>query len=756
MTIETASNYLAKQRSLELLVSHGIQTFLVHGIKDGQCTCGRKDCPKAGKHPIHGNGVYAATLDLEYLQYQLQESPYANIAGGMGKGSDGITLDLDSQKGIDEARALGLPVSWDFATGKGQQIVFEYPELRDDMHVANAVRIGPDMDIRSDGGYCILPPSLHKSGKAYQWLHAPGTVPKAKAPQWLLDKLIYRPMRDLGEREDEQPTELMTEGGRNDYLFRLGCSWRAKGMLADELRLALAERNAKTCNPPLDEDEVAQIVTSISQRYPSGETGSRARVAKEVEEKLGPIQQLPEILLTAPLTDSGNAECLVSLFGKDFRSSRNASQRKTESKGIWRWTGALWVEDTEREFRDRAKWTARGRARIAEQAETKQLRGQIYRHALASENLSKLEAMCELASTDSKLAVPASAWDSDPLRLGLLNGTLNLKTLEFSESDPEDFITVVANVRYDPEAVCPTWEKTVQEIFLDHPELVDYIQRVLGYCLTGLTHEHVMWFWFGTGANGKSTLINTFTALMGGMAAATSFSTFDEKGESERHDALAGLRGKRFVAATEGERGRKLAEAKIKTVVSSDAIRCRFLHNNFFEYKPSYKVILATNHLPELRGTDMGLWRRVHMVPFSQTFEGNKRDKDLELKLRRELPGILNWCLAGLKQYWELGGFDAPPIVQMSVENLRAANDTFQGWVEERLVRTGNLGDSLDSATAFLDYRGYMKSQGELPLTKVAWDFNCRNIGMDFKIHAESRVKTPRALGWKQADQGLV
>jgi putative DNA primase/helicase len=726
---------------VRLYAGLGLQILPVFGIQDGVCTCGDPVCRHPGKHPILQNGVYGATSDQEWLESFYTTNPTANIAIATGRVSGVLLLDLDTQEAVDAVRKMGIPRTWSFYTGKGQQHAFRYPKLREEFFIQNAVRLAPGVDIRSDGGYSIIPPSIHYSGKEYTWIFAPDEGELGDIPQWLMDQLIIKNKSTINQPRDDEHSEVHGEGGRNDYLFKVGTSMRSARFSGEEIRMVLHERNMRSCSPPLSDKEVNDIVDSIIQRY---SPGIADEMSDRVREKLGDIDKLPATLLTAPLTDSGNAECLVELFSQDFRSCKTTTKLKAESKGVYHWNGSLWVEDVNREFRTCAMWTARGRKAISSHAETVELRKRLHHFATLSENLGKLEAMCELASTNPKVAVREELWDADPLKLTVENGTLNLRTGEFQEPNREDYITKKATVEYREDAECPIWEKALQEIFLDHPEIIPYLQRVFGYSLTGLTDEHLMWFWFGEGANGKSTLLNIVKALLGDLAATTSFSTFDTRNDNGRNDDLAALRGARFVAASEGEAGRTVAEAKIKSVVSSDEITCRFLHNNFFTYKPTYKVILASNHLPEIKGTDKGIWRRVHIVPFTQTFEGDRRDPDLEEKLMGELSGILNWCLRGLQDFWERGGIDPPAVVLYTTKNLQTRSDLFQQWFDERL--TPNESSTLRRSSAYLDYRNYLRTSGESPIAKLAWVSRMEEAGVSFstKVRGDYSCK-----GWR-------
>lgn len=726
---------------VRLYAGLGLQILPVHGIFDGKCTCGSDTCSSPGKHPLFANGVYGATADVEWLESIYQTNPHANVAIAAGRVSGLIFLDLDTQAAIDAVRKQGIPTTWAFRTGKGEQYAFAYPKLREEFYIQNAVQLAPGVDIRSDGGYSVCPPSTHHSGRTYEWAISPEATELANIPSWLMDQLIIKNRSAApGPREDEH-SEIYGEGGRNDYLFKVGTSMRASRFSGEEIRLVLLERNARSCSPPLPESEVHELVDSIIQRYNPGIVDE---MSDRVREKLGDIDKLPEILLSAPMTDTGNSECLVELFAKDFRHCKAMAKVKAESKGIFRWNGSTWEEDIIREFRTCAMWTARGRKAISAHAETVEGRKRLYKYANDSENVGRLEAMCELASTTAPIAVREEVWDSDPLKLAVLNGTLDLKNGTFDEPTREDYITKRANVSYVDGAECPVWEQTLSEIFADNLEVVPYLQRVFGYCLTGNTDQHLMWFWYGDGANGKSTILNTIQELLGDLAGTTSFATFDTKNDNGRNDGLAELVGKRFVAASEGEAGRSIAEAKIKSVVSSDKITCRFLFNNLFTYKPTYKVILASNHLPEIKGTDRGMWRRVHLLPFNQKFEGDRVDPDLDEKLQAEMSGILNWCLLGLQDFWVRGGVDPPQVVLYSTKALENQSDLFQQWFDERL--TPHTGASLRRSTTYLDYRNFLRTSGETPIVKIAWTNRMLEAGIDFNKKVRGDYS---AEGWR-------
>ena len=205
----------------------------------------------------------------------------------------------------------------------------------------------------------------------------------------------------------------------------------------------------------------------------------------------------------------------------------------------------------------------------------------------------------------------------------------------------------MAPVEFDPEAACPTFRAFLETIFANNENITEFLQRVLGYALTGNTREQIVNILCGTGSNGKSTLLGVIADILGDYAAQIESSTLMVKrGESINND-IARLAGRRFVSAIEAEAGKRLAESLVKTMSGGDRIVARFLHKEFFEFKPEFKVFLATNHRPRIYGTDHAIWRRIRLVPFDVVIPDDEQDSTLPEKLRRELPGVLAWMVSG-------------------------------------------------------------------------------------------------------------
>jgi len=262
------------------------------------------------------------------------------------------------------------------------------------------------------------------------------------------------------------------------------------------------------------------------------------------------------------------------------------------------------------------------------------------------------------------------------------NVTINLETGAVRGQRHEDLLTKISPVRYEPGATCPKWLAFLDRIFASDHSLSDFIQRAVGYSLTGLTVEQVFFIMYGTGANGKTVFLSILTALFGEYAQWTEFSTFLMRDKDSIRNDLAALKGARLVSAAESSQGRRLDETVIKQVTGGDAIRARFLHKEFFEYSPEFTVWLATNHKPEVRGNDHALWRRIRLLPFTVTISNDEQDRGLTRKLLEELPGILNWALDGLAS-WRDSGLGYPDVVREATELYRDDMDFLRDFLSE-------------------------------------------------------------------------
>ncbi|MFZ9491970.1 MAG: phage/plasmid primase, P4 family, partial [Burkholderiaceae bacterium] len=314
-----------------------------------------------------------------------------------------------------------------------------------------------------------------------------------------------------------------------------------------------------------------------------------------------------------------------------------------------------------------------------------------------------------LARADRRHAANTEEWDADPWLINTTSGVTDLRTGRERAHDRSDRMTKIATAR--PRGECPNWLQFLHEITGEDQSLQAYLQRMVGYALTGSTQEHAVFFLYGTGANGKSVFVNTLATILGDYATNAPMDTFMET-RNERHPTdLAGLRGARFVSAIETEQGRRWAESKIKNLTGGDKITARFMRQDFFGFFPHFKLFVAGNHKPAIRNIDEAMKRRLHLVPFTITVPAEKRDKHLQQKLLAERDGILAWAVQGCLAWQRLGKLDPPQQVLDATEAYFEGEDALGRWLEERCVLAANA-RSL-TAELFNDWKLWADAAGE-------------------------------------------
>ena len=362
------------------------------------------------------------------------------------------------------------------------------------------------------------------------------------------------------------------------------------------------------------------------------------------------------------LTDMGNGYRFAAKHGNDLRYCHP-----------WKtwlvWDGTRWAKDSDGEIVRRAKDTVKSIYAEASHAQDSSDRRNIANHARRSEANSRLEAMIKQAQ--SELPVLPDELDSDPWLLNVKNGTLDLRTGELRPHNREDMITKFIPVTYDPDAQAPIWHGFLRRILNNNDNLVTFVQRAIGYSLTGDVSEQVFFMLYGTGANGKSVFLETVQSILGeDYAKSTPTSTIMIKNGSQNSNDLARLAGVRFVTVNEVEDGQNLAESLMKQLTGNDTITARFLYAEHFDYKPQFKLFIRANHKPVIKNTDEGIWRRIRLIPFTVTIPEEERDKRLLQKLKDELPGILAWAVEGCLE-WQQYGLGMPEEVKQAVKEYR-------------------------------------------------------------------------------------
>lgn len=364
-----------------------------------------------------------------------------------------------------------------------------------------------------------------------------------------------------------------------------------------------------------------------------------------------------------------------------------------------------------------AKSTVRAMYAEAGNIENKDDRKSFLAFVLRSEQKDRLKAMVELAASEPGIPVLPEELDRDPWLLNVANGTIDLRTGELRPHRREDLITKITDVKYDETAKCPRWEQFLDEVMRGNQALVTFLQRAAGMSLTGDVSDHVLLTLYGTGRNGKSTFLNTLLAVMGdyGMQAAPDL-LMAKRGE--RHPTeLADLFGKRLVVSIESEQDRRLAESLVKQLTGGDRITARRMRQDFWSFAPTHHLWLATNHKPQIRGTDLAVWSRIKLVPFRAQFldDDPRQDKHLFKKLLAELPGILRWCVEGCLA-WQAGGLGVPEEVKKATDEYRAEQDTIAAFLSDCCVVTPTAKAAIRDV--YKAYLTWCETNGERPVSQ--------------------------------------
>jgi len=320
---------------------------------------------------------------------------------------------------------------------------------------------------------------------------------------------------------------------------------------------------------------------------------------------------------------------------------------------------------------------------------------ELCRNAESASNRT-VAAVVALARTDRRQAATTAQWDANPWLLGTPGGTIDLRIGELMPARQGDYITKISGVtpaREAPDKSCPLWLGFLDRVTAGNKDLQTFLQRVCGYCLTGVTTEDSLFFLHGLGANGKSVFLRTVSAVAADYHKTASMEMFTVT-HSERHPTdLAMLRGARLVTAVETEEGKRWDESKLKALTGGDPIAARFMRQDFFEYIPQFKLLIAGNHKPAFRNVDEAIRRRVKLCPFTVTIPEAERDQQLSAKLKTEWPGILRWMIEGCLA-WQHDGLKPPAAVTEATDSYLTGQDDLQQFIDDACVTGRNESDT--------------------------------------------------------------
>jgi len=373
------------------------------------------------------------------------------------------------------------------------------------------------------------------------------------------------------------------------------------------------------------------------------------------------------------LTDLGNAKRLFAQHGHDLHFCHQWNK-------WFIWDGTRFQLDDSGEIERRAKNTV---ISLYDQGKKSDDDSAPLKWAILSQSRGRLAAMVDLAKTEVGIPIKPDLLDANPWLLNCKNGTLDLRTGILRPHERKDLCTKRVPVAFDPEAKCPIWQQFLNRIMGGNTNLISFLQRAVGYSLTGSLEEHVFFIQYGLGRNGKSTFSETINRMVGDYAKTADASLLlIRRNEGPRND-VARLAGARLVLTSEIEAGGRLAEGLVKQLTGGDKVSARFLYCEAEEFDPTFKIWLRTNNKPQIRGTDNAIWKRVKLIPFNVTIPDEEQDKKLGQKLDFELPGILAWAVRGCLD-WQKNGLGAPPEVIEATETYKKESDVLGEFIEDR------------------------------------------------------------------------
>jgi putative DNA primase/helicase len=338
-----------------------------------------------------------------------------------------------------------------------------------------------------------------------------------------------------------------------------------------------------------------------------------------------------------------------------------------------------------------------------------------------------LVAALEMAKSEPDLAAGADEFDADPDLVNALDCVIDTRTGERLRHDPRFMITRQLGAPYEPDAPAPLWRAHLKRVTDGRPGLEAFLAALFGYSLTGHTFEQKMAIAYGVGANGKSVTIETVRTTMGSYAMAASAATFMVRRSDGGSNDLARLVGARLVTASETGPAQRLDEALVKQVTGSEPVAARFLFREFFEFVPQFKLMLSTNHKPMIVGTDHGIWRRIWLIPFDVVIPDAEQDRELAVKLRAELPGILAWMVQGCLR-WREEGLTAPDEVRSATDGYQLEMDPLAGFLAEQTIAdpTG----SVTAGALYGAYHAWAEAIGDEPLKQRTFSARLTERGL--------------------------
>lgn len=658
----------------------------LHWTKEGVCSCGDNGCKSAGKHPyfrLAPRGLKNATDDEGVIESWWDRFPSCNIGVVMGKASGIIALDIDTKDGKvgeESYRELSkkfgqFPETVEFITwsgGRQQLYLAGTHKIK-----STTGRIAQDIDVRGEGGYSVMPGS-EIFGRAYEWDAGAciDEIPIAALPENMIRMLNgeTKPRGFEGNEDEEHGFSLpeRIEAGTRDATFTalvasLVCRGYTNEQIREEIKRVFEERTDKEGFDPFP--KIKSWIQSAREKFGKEE----------------PIEA-KKIKFDGFFNDMWNAKQFYEQFKEQIRFVYEV--------GSWFiWDGKRWKRDKTNKILHLARKCVKSfyKKAFTDYEPDSPEQKAFFKWIQKSGEQSKLNAMIKIVTSFDGVSVEFKEFDQDDNLFNCNNGTLNLNTFTLQPHNQADMITKICPVDYSPTAKHERWSEFLAKVFTfedghtpDH-ELIRFMQRKTGSMLTGVTTDRVISILFGDGHNGKSTYIRNTFSILADYGTVTDPDTllYGGKNKTTSND-LADLYGVRGVYAIEPDDQKKIDEARVKKMTGNDMLKCRFLFKEYFSYMPKFKVFLATNHKPEIHGTDDGIWGRVRLVPFNRKFSPQDADfnPNIDKVLEKEAEGIFAWLVEGCR-VWRKEGLGTSESIERATLEYRAESDSVGNFLKD-------------------------------------------------------------------------
>jgi putative DNA primase/helicase len=657
-------------RALALAEIHGIPVFPCDRTpieKDGLWT--------ANKAPLCGaGGFHQATCDAEQIQKWWTQFPDALIGVPTGALSGLFVVDIDP---VGVPYYSGNPDYFGCGrvqkTNRGFHLIYQHPgdlgTTAKKWHPQKDHKGDTGLDTRGDGGYII-------------WWEAEGLACTGSmedigpVPEIMLASLRRY---EGGRTKTRQPSNGGIGPDRSkDLLRRVGMDVR--NGLADYEIHARHEGHPHVVDQADGLRAIQRCIDLARSEAPvthmsASQTGERA-----------------------PGASNSLIQGTDLALGRRLHERHGPNLRFTVERGWLVWSGRHWqIDDKGLAVADCAKESAESMFDEIRDAPDQK---EAFKLAKLAAQKRAIEAAIWLERSERGVPARLIDFDVDPMILNVRNGIVDLTSGELLTHDKTKLCTMLAGTEFDASATCHRWRQFVGEITGENVPLMDYIQTLCGYLLTASVAEHCMAFFYGLGRNGKSVFQDTIYELLGDYACSSNPELIMARKHQGIPNDVARLRGKRAVFLNETERGGRFDEAKLKQLTGGDVLNARFLREEFFDFAPTHKLVMRGNYQPRITGTDDGIWSRMRLVPFEQSFVG-REDRGLKDTLLAELPGILNWAIEGCLR-WQQEGLVTPQCVLDAVQQYRQESDVLGSFLDEDCV----LGKALKCKSSVL-YRRY-------------------------------------------------